>query len=306
MILGHEKYFSKKHFENNKGLSLSYLSELVVYCLELVSQLSYSKLHYRFKGGNSLLILLENPKRFSIDVDIATTVSKNEMINVVEEIVDRSDIFIKYEARKPRTKPWLPIISFKLFFNSFYQKPEDSFVMLDAVLEEPPYGGIIKPVKCLDIYKSNETVEVPTVSGLIGDKLLTIGPSTLGIPLDKNKEAHRLKHIFDIALLTEQTYQINDVYNSLTGCMEQENTIQKTNFSLNEVCEDTIDFCSQALKFELKPDHHTLKKSTYLYEIAYGFDDFRQHLFSIDYTWDLFKESCQKVIEIFKKIKVAH
>ena len=79
MILGKPNCFNKEHFEAHKGVAPAHLCELVVYCLELVSQLSHHGLAYRFKGGNSLLLLLEEPHRFSIDVDIVTTEPKQTL-----------------------------------------------------------------------------------------------------------------------------------------------------------------------------------------------------------------------------------
>jgi hypothetical protein len=305
MILGKGIFFQKDHLETNQGLSFPYLSELVVYCLELVSQLSYHGLEYRFKGGNSLLVLLENPQRFSIDVDIATTVSKDEMTAVVAKIVEDCELFTRFESRAPKTKPWLPLISYKIYFDSHYQKPEEAYVMLDAVLEEPPYPGIKKRIRCLDLYESNMFVEVPTVSGLIGDKLLTIGPSTLGIPLGKGKEAHRLKHIFDIALLAGEGYEIQEVLKSVQGCMQQENEIQKTGFSLSAVLEDTREFCRQPLEYPEIPDPEKLDDKTYIYETAVGFEDFRKHLFGREYPWKDFQEDCRTILSLLDEIEKA-
>lgn len=301
MLLGSPDFFHKKHYENNKGLSKAWLSELVVHCLELVAQLSYSELNYRFKGGNSLLIILENPQRFSIDVDIVSTESKEKIIDTVEEIVDRCDVFTRFESRQPKTKPWLPMISFKLFFDSLYQKTEDSFVMLDVVLEAAPYEGMKKPVKCLDIYKADIEVEVPTVSGLIGDKLLTIGPSTLGIPLGKGKEAHRLKHVFDIALLSRQGYDAVKVKMSVLGCLKQENAIQKSNFNWKETAEDTQLFCNQPLLYPEVPRLESIDPDSYLFEIVKGFEEFREHLFGRDYQWTDFQDDCKRILKLLEE-----
>jgi len=95
MLIGNESFFTKEHFIKNKGTAPEYLCELVVYCMELVSQLSHHNLDYRFKGGNSLLILLENPQRFSIDVDIVTTESKENLIDLVNKITDTCEIFTR-------------------------------------------------------------------------------------------------------------------------------------------------------------------------------------------------------------------
>lgn len=302
MIIGDKRFFAREHFEANKGFAPAHLCELVVYCLELVSQLSRTGLSYRFKGGNSQLILLDDPQRFSIDVDIVSTVSKEEMVATVERVAAECELFTHCEVRPHKTKPWLPMISFKIFFDSHFQEPEDAFVMLDAVLEPAPYGGLIKPVKCLDLYQSDETCELPTIGGLLADKMLCIGPATLGIPMGKGKEAHRLKHVFDVATLSRHDCDMAEAREALTACMEQENELQRSEWSLPEVSADTIEFCSAPLEHESKPPDSALEAGTYLDEIARGFDDFRKVLFRVDYTWSRFRDDCRQVIAVMNQL----
>jgi hypothetical protein len=300
MILGEAHQFERDHFEAHAGTAPPYLCELVVHCLELVSLLEHHGLGFRFKGGNSLLVLLEDPQRFSIDVDIVTTESKENMVALVERIVGSSRVFTRFEARAPKTKPWLPMISFKLFFDSHYQQPEDAFVMLDAVLEPPPYEGVRKPVCCASIYRSELHVEVPSVSGLIGDKLLTIGPSALGIPLGKKKEAQRLKHVFDVSLLSQQGFDPEAVRASVTGCMIQENRIQQRQCTWDEVRIDTLAFCREVLAHEAPPEG--VDPATYLGEIVVGYPAFRQYLFRAEYTWERLRQDATRVIGIVESL----
>ncbi|MGE0792308.1 MAG: nucleotidyl transferase AbiEii/AbiGii toxin family protein, partial [Sandaracinaceae bacterium] len=202
-LLGDAAWFTPAHYEKHRGVAPAYLAELVVHCLELVAQLSASGLAFRFKGGNSQLVLLDRPTRFSIDVDIVTTVPREELTAVVERIAAEHPRFTACEVRPHRTKPWLPILSFKVFFDSQCgRSAEDSFVILDAVLEPPAYPGTTKRIACGDLFTCDQTVELPTISGLLADKMLCISPKTVGIPLGKNKDAHRLKHVFDVANLS--------------------------------------------------------------------------------------------------------
>lgn len=302
MLLGDRSFFRREHYEAQKGTAPAHLCELVVHCLELVAQLAATELQFRFKGGNSLLLLLQEPQRFSIDVDIVSTASKDEMIDLVGKITSDCDVFTRFEARAPKTKPWLPMISFKLFFESAYQKPEDAFVMLDAVLEPPPYGGVEREVRCLDVYESAQRVEVPSVSGLIGDKLLTIGPSTLGIPLGKNKEAQRLKHVFDVSRLSREPWDAAEVRASIAGCMAQENRIQQRQCSYEEVVVDTLKFLSEPLAHEHKPALESVKEGTYLFEIVKGVDPFASHLFRRAYGWRDLHDDFERVADLLKSI----
>ena len=302
MILGKSSYFRRSHYDAHAGVAPPHLCELVVHCLELVSQLRHQGLAYRFKGGNSLLVLLEDPQRFSIDVDIVTTTSKEALTQTVATVATECDVFTRWEARAPKTKPWLPLISFKLFFESEYQPPDESYVMLDAVLEPPPYPGVFKQVRCGSLYESDVHVEVPSVSGLIGDKLLAIGPATLGIPLGKGKEAQRLKHVFDVATLSRHGSDPAAVSQSVAACKKQEEAIQGREYTWEEIVRDTKEFCSGPLADAAPPPVGDLDPDSYYFEVVKGFDDFRRHLFRTEYTWDLFRSDCQRVIDVLDTI----
>jgi len=307
--------FTKKHYECVTGLADPKLTELVVHCLELVAELQATGLPFRFKGGNSLLLILPHPERFSIDVDIATGATKDEVIRAVKDLIASSETtrFTGYEVRPHQTKPWLPMISFKLFFKSLYQNDEDAFVMLDAVLEKAPYPGEMRPIVCGDIYRAHTNVETPTTSGLIADKLLTLGPSTLGIPLDKKKEAQRLKHIFDVASLLRCEYSIDRVREAIRPCIEQENILQKKKIEFPDVREDTLMFlretrnlsdaiCGQTL--DAPPPDHTSKDiaAAYRYEILRGFHEFCSYLFRTKYTWKRLEEDAASIAALLEKL----
>jgi hypothetical protein len=300
--LAHARYFAKEHFEAHKGQAPAYLTELVVHCLELVAQLAHRKLEFRFKGGNSQLVLLEKPRRLSIDVDIVTTVGKPELTALVETITTECSAFTRVETRAPKTKPWLPMISFKLFFNSHYQPAEEAYVMLDAVLEAAPYDGVRKQVRCGELYESSETVELPTVSGLIADKMLCIGPATTGIPLGKNKEAQRLKHVFDIGTLSRHPTDADAMRRALHACLAQENKLQNSAWTWAQVAEDTATFLAAARAHATQPALDGIEKGTYLWEIVHGFDGFRKHVWRDEYTWQHFIDDCTRAHELAEQL----
>lgn len=295
MRIADELHFSRAHYESHRGVAPPHLCELVVHCLELVALLSRAGLPFRFKGGNSQLILLEHPARFSIDVDIVTTVEKAELTRVVEGIVRESAVFTRYEVRPHRTKPWLPILSFKLFFDSIYGDTE-SCVLLDAVLEPPPYGGVRKAIRSGPLYRAPFDVELPSVGGLLADKMLCISPATVGIPLGKGKDAHRLKHVFDVANLSRHAPDLDEVRAALAACLAQENAIQKSDWTFAEVADDTVRFCEQVLAHETLPALETVDPGSYLFEIVRGFPDVGAFFFREDYAWSSLRRDCAQVI----------
>ncbi len=305
MIIGDRRFFTQAHCENMAGMAPPYLCELAVHCLELVAEMSDMGIPFRFKGGNSLLVLLQAPRRFSIDVDIVSALPKKEMIKRVEELAEKSSVFKSVEIRQHKTKPWLPMVSFKLFFDSHYQKKEEAYVMLDAVLEPAPYPGQKKKISCGLLYFCWLDVEVPVISGMTADKFLTIGPSALGIPLGKNKEAQRIKHIFDIGLLKKEEFEKEIFVNALASSMEQENAIQRKEITLKEVLVDTECFCSLPLKFDKCPSAESAGDDHYLKEIVKGYDEFKKHVFKGEYRWEDFQNDCRTVLDLLKETSIS-
>ena len=61
--------------------------EKMIFALHLVELLAGSQLNFVFKGGTSLVLLLKEARRFSVDVDIVTNAKKGDIENVLDEIV---------------------------------------------------------------------------------------------------------------------------------------------------------------------------------------------------------------------------
>lgn len=82
--------------------------EKVIYALSLVEHLVKSGLSYTFKGGTSLLLILPESKRFSVDVDIITTDSQEKIENILKQICNEG-VFLRYELDEYRSyKPGVP------------------------------------------------------------------------------------------------------------------------------------------------------------------------------------------------------
>ena len=132
------RFFSAEHIKASSFHASHELAEQALHCLELVCELSEERFPYQFKGGNSLLLILDRPKRFSIDVDIATDRTSAEIEEVLTRIVNRFGIFTRWEARRHKTKPWIPLASYYLYYRSIITGAPDATVMLDAQLHMSP------------------------------------------------------------------------------------------------------------------------------------------------------------------------
>jgi hypothetical protein len=297
------EYLEKSHIEKCHFNASTLLAEQAIMCLELVSELVKSGLDFQFKGGNSLLLILDTPKRFSIDVDIATDCNRDEIEKCLEICIDKFGVFEFWEPRQHKTKPWIPLASYYLYYKSKFTD-DTSAVMLDAQLRRSNYRTSRKPVVCGDIYKSDAMVELPLPSSIIGDKLLTLGPSTLGIPVGKGKEAQRLKHVFDISRLLTVKPELSDIRESFYNCLQQENDIQVAKQSAEAVIEDTLKFCGSIVSYPQVPSGDSLP--AIVQENAKGIAPFASHLFDPGYDWKMLQIDMAKVALCMTALKESN
>lgn len=295
-----KKYFSKKNIQSNKFDASEVLAEQAVHCLELVSELVEAGLSFQFKGGNSLLLILEKPRRFSIDVDIATDETK-ERIEHCLDIIIKKGTFTKWTKRQHKTKPWLSLSSYYCFYKSQWPGPEEAFVMLDAQLTRSPYETRLAAVECGNLYKSKVKAEIPLASSIIGDKLLTLGPSTLGIPVGKGKEAQRLKHVYDIALLLSTLPPLHEIRESFNACVRHENKLQGAAITTQALLSDTLSFCSTVKDFQDIPEISRAMPPVCVENIK-GLRPFAAHLFEKDYSWKNLKVDMAKVALVMSAV----
>jgi hypothetical protein len=195
--------------------------ERTVFALYLVEQLCLTGLDFVFKGGTSLLLLLEDPKRFSIDVDI-----------VLPKDYDRSDldekfsrvladgVFIRVTLDEKRSLAnRIPKAHYRFVFTSVLVEKEQE-ILLDILFEDPLYPGLSrKPVEAPWILQKGPAVEVvvPDIESILGDKLTAFAPNTTGVPYRKNKEREIIKQLFDIGVLFDQIKDLEKVKLSFTA-----------------------------------------------------------------------------------------
>jgi hypothetical protein len=276
-------YLTRAHIEAQRGEARPEVAEQAARSLALVAALSKTGLPFRFKGGNSLLLILQSLERFSIDVDISTGEPRERIEACLDAAVKESGAFTRWARRQHKTKPWLPLASFEVYYDSVFPGAEGTFLFFDAQLHETRYAGQRVAVRCGELFASEATAEVATPGGILGDKLLTLGPFTYGIPLGKNKEAQRLKHAFDAARLSRAGPDLREVRESLAFCREQEDELQGRSHSMEESLLDTLRLCACPMPFAAPPAPESVEPT--LAEVVRGLAPFREHLFTRRYGW---------------------
>ncbi|HEX2957752.1 MAG TPA: nucleotidyl transferase AbiEii/AbiGii toxin family protein [Chitinispirillaceae bacterium] len=277
-----ESYFRESHIISSAFNTSKIITEQALHCLECVAQLNESGLQFIFKGGNALLLMLENPERFSTDVDISTDESTEAIEQHLNKITGFQRVFKKWEKRHYKIKSSIPAISYNLYFTSLFSPSQTNSISIDIQLKKNCYKTEIRQINCGRLFISSVNTEIPLPSSIIGEKLLALGPFTMGIPLSRSSNSLRLKHIFDISRLLQMKPSLSLIRESLHCCIGHENHQQKKNISLHAIIIDTISMLwssvspADSFKWGIKELYNEHKK---------GLQPFSSHLFQPGYSW---------------------
>ena len=264
-----------------KGSDPSIL-ERTVFALYLVEQLSLTGLDFTFKGGTSLLLLLEDSNRFSIDVDIvlpndySSSVLEGKLAKIIPP-----DIFIRFELDEKRShRDGVPKAHYKFIYNSRIAQKEQE-ILLDILFEECHYPVLLKkPIQTPWILEDGSPVEVtmPDINSILGDKLTAYAPNTTGIPYRKQKEREIIKQLFDVANLFDAMDNFESVRISFENFAFSEIGYHTSNeITVKEVLHDIID---TSLILAKRDDKGDVDKTAAFKELQTGINQFQYFLFS--------------------------
>jgi hypothetical protein len=228
------------------------IMEKVIYALSLVEHLVQSGLKFTFKGGTSLLLILPEPKRFSIDVDIITTESREQVETALNDICKRG-IFTKFELDTFRSyKPGVPKAHYLLTFYSQLDKRE-KVILLDILYEEHGYPALVQAPIVNEWVQTDEnpvSVWIPSVDSITGDKLTAYAPNTTGIRFRvehangrvTEKQMEVMKQLFDIGILFDRITSLPHFKDSFHAAAQKEiNYRGIPNMTVEHVLNDIID-----------------------------------------------------------------
>ena len=178
--------------------------EMTIFAFGLLDELIRCGLSLIFKGGTSMLLLLDNPKRVSTDIDI-----------IVPAGIDFDKIFEKVKGRYPfyegEERGDIPNKHFRHFYFMFDGpvSQKECRINLDVAFEDNPYPRTVeKEVAAPFVITTGERtyVSVPSHESILGDKLTAFAPTTIGVnpfatslgkPIDNRLQV--MKQFYDIA-----------------------------------------------------------------------------------------------------------
>lgn len=271
------------------------LIEKVTKALHLLESLTQTDLKFIFKGGTSLLILLDKMHRFSIDIDIIVEDDRDSVdLNLIlDQVVSTSSIFERYEEQNRGSIKNIPKAHYKVFYNSAIADSE-GYVLLDILFEKSKYLETVEmDINCDFIkYKNPERmIRMPSVDCILGDKLTAYAPNTTGIPYNHDKELEIIKQLYDVANLFDCMNNIETVRETFRGIAEQELEYRKLNGNLTyiDILDDIFDTSSiLTCKGIVNEDEKTFKL------LENGVKSIRTYVFSENYIIEKAVNSASK------------
>jgi hypothetical protein len=237
------EWIKKVSAENRKADKI--LIEKVIRALLLLEGLAQTGLPFIFKGGSAVMLLQQNPRRFSIDVDIVVPVVVD--VDALFAKLIEGKYFTRFEIQKRKASSEINKFHYKFFYNPAYQKniPEDN-ILLDILIEKSPYKKIIPTDINLPFVQqagSPVKVNIPCKEDILGDKLTAFAPDTTGIPYEKSGVSMAMeiiKQLYDIGNLFEEISDIKTVAETFKIIAQTEMKYRKLSGDVKIVLDDIL------------------------------------------------------------------
>ena len=216
------------------------LLEKSIHALALLCALGGSSIPFVFKGGTSMILLLKEFHRLSIDIDIVTLAPRVEYEPILADI-GRKVPFLGYEE-DDRGERGLPHRThFKFFYDSVISKRRD-YVLLDVLEEKDLYPKTeVSSVKVPFIeLETAVSVRMPVIDCLLGDKLTAFAPNTIGIHYAQKSSMQIIKQLFDVSELFNAAEDFVLVRKSYQALAEAEIRYRGGKYTQEQAIEDTL------------------------------------------------------------------
>ena len=239
--------FTKEHFDrlkNKKNINPPIL-ERAIFALGLIETLAKVGMEFIFKGGSSLMLLLDHPMRLSTDVDLLLPTGY-DLDGYLEKAATIFP-FLRKEEDVRKSNKAITKRHFRFYFRSIDRQNEELSILLDVVYEENPYSTLVKKEIANDLLickGSPLQVYVPSVDSLLGDKLTAFAPHTIGINFfnedySNDKRLEVIKQLYDVATLFDFANDYQEIRQSYLSVCEREIRFRGLNLDYKDCLRDT-------------------------------------------------------------------
>ena len=228
--------------KNETGADPSIL-ERTVFAFGLLEAIRSVGMPFIFKGGTSLMLLLESPKRLSTDIDIIVEPGTD----VDSYLKEAGELFpfVSVKEQDRRSTSDIKKRHFRFVFTSPLTGKELN-ILLDVVFEHDPYLKVTERPITSSLLLSGGTplsVNIPDKNCILGDKLTAFAPHTTGVPFGIGKEMEIIKQLFDCWTLIQEMDDFRTVaavYNSIS---EIEAGYRDLETTPEDCLKDTVSSC---------------------------------------------------------------
>ena len=220
------------------------LLERVLFAFGLLEAIARAGMPFIFKGGSSLMLLLDHPLRLSTDIDILVKpgTDVDHYLNEAAKIFPFKTFAEDRRIGKNKIE--------KRHFKFIYESPlrnEDFYILLDIVFAESPYLSTRTCEIKNDLLLTEGspiTVTVPSPDCILGDKLTAFAPHTTGVSFGVDKELEIIKQLFDVATLSEKIDNYQDLISTYDRAVLDEIGYRDITITREDVLRDTIRACA--------------------------------------------------------------
>lgn len=295
--------------------------ESMIHALYLLDQLRTTGLDFIFKGGTSLILIMEKPLRFSVDIDIIVSPDLNrESLDAYLKRIPGSSEFLRMEVDERRSyKEGIPKAHYSFFYRSnvptrtkngvVVSNPERE-ILLDILFSENPYPALTeRPIQTdwVIVKGAPLIVKTPDINSIAGDKLVAFAPCTTGVPYGVGKEKEIIKQLFDVGNLFHQINNFELFKRSyLTSAVgEMKYRPERKISSVEEILRDTV---ATALIIANREYHEKNDEDSRLKfaEIKTGINQFGHFVFDGNFRIDHAQVASAKAAYLAATILTGH
>ena len=221
------------------------LAARAVFALGLVEVLSKVGTDFIFKGGSSLMLLFDSPKRLSSDVDILVPPDYD-----IESYLDKAAMVFPFKGIEESVRKTNKKISKKHFKISYSStnSDRDFHVLVDVLFADNHYKKTLRvPVNndLLLCEGEGNFVHVPSPESLLGDKLTAFAPHTIGVNFynedySNDKRLEVIKQFYDVSCLFDVSKDFRAVKETYEKIAKDEIGYRELNLSPDDCLMDSF------------------------------------------------------------------
>jgi predicted nucleotidyltransferase component of viral defense system len=236
-----------KKASNDLGISDYALMEKAIRAFLLLEGLANQGITFVFKGGTSLILLLKDIKRLSIDIDIIMPKEDADIGDKFRKLCEQQNFLSFEQDNRDSQNSTVPKAHFRFTYQPLCKTNQQScYILLDILYDSSPYISTMQiPIETgfLPTDKPLANVTVPSIDNILGDKLTAFAPNTSGIPYFKSNNSRSMeiiKQLFDIGNLFDNLSDIKTISKAFSNIAIKELEYRKIEQNPLVVADDII------------------------------------------------------------------